>query len=116
MTVLTQGKQTGEFLLSEANGDRSREVVTVTVAGAVALPSGQVLGKLSATGKYVAYNNAGAGGAEIAAAVLLNACPGTNGDYKCTVFVRDCEVWESMLTGIDSAGKTDLTALGVIVR
>ena len=116
MTVLTQGKQTGEFLLSEANGDRSREVVTVTVAGAVALPSGQVLGKLSATGKYVAYNNAGAGGAEIAAAVLLNACPNVNADYKCTVFVRDCEVWESMLTGIDSNGKTDLTAMGVIVR
>ena len=119
MTVLTQGKQTGEFLLSEANGDRSREVVTVTVAGAVALPSGQVLGKLSATGKYVAYNNAGAGGAEIAAAVLLNACPGTNGDYKCAVFNTDAEVIGAVLNGgagVDANGKADLLALGIKVR
>jgi hypothetical protein len=51
MTVLTQGNQTGEFLLSEADGQLSRENVTVTVAGAVALPSGTVLGKITATGK-----------------------------------------------------------------
>ena len=91
-------------------------IVLAIAAAAGALAAGTVLGKITASGKYVAYSNAASNGSETAAAVLLNACPGTNGDYKCTVFVRDCEVWESMLTGIDSNGKTDLTALGVIVR
>lgn len=116
MTVQTESKHTGEFLLSEARGNRSREVVTVTVAGAVALPSGQVLGKITASGKYAAYSNANSNGTEAAAAVLLNACPGVNGDYKCTVFVRDCEVMSGMLTGSDANGVADLLALGVIVR
>ena len=39
MTVLTQGNESYEFLLSEANGMRSRSQVTVTIAGGVALPN-----------------------------------------------------------------------------
>jgi len=46
-TVLTQGIQTAEWLISEAKGSRSRDAGTVTVAGAVALPSGTVLGKVT---------------------------------------------------------------------
>ena len=34
MTVLTQGNEPYEFLLSEANGMRSRSQVTVTIAAA----------------------------------------------------------------------------------
>lgn len=49
-TVLTQGIQPFEFLLSEANGMRSRDQETVTVEGAVALPSGTVLGRRSVAG------------------------------------------------------------------
>jgi len=117
MTALTQGIQTGEFLLSEADGQLSREQVTVTVAGAVALPSGSVLGKITATGKYVKYDEAGTDdGRRVAAAVLLNALPGTNGDYKATVFVRNCEVASAMLTFSDANGVADLKALNVIVR
>jgi hypothetical protein len=119
MPILTQGIQTGEFLLSEATGERSREQVTVTVAGAVALPSGTVLGKITATGKYIKYLDGASDGSQTAAAVLLNACPGVNGDYKCAVFVRDCEVVGAMLNGganVDAPGKVDLTAIGVIVR
>jgi hypothetical protein len=64
----------------------------------------------------VKYSDAAADGSQAAAAVLLNACPGTNGDYKCTVFVRNCEVASAMLTGSDANGVADLKALGVIVR
>lgn len=119
MTVLTQGIQPLEFLLSEADGMRSREQVTVTVAGGVALPSGTVLGKITATGKYIKYSDGASDGSQAAAAVLGTALPGTNGDYKCLVFVRDCEVIGAMLNGgsnVDANGKADLTALGVIVR
>lgn len=117
MTVLTQGIQAGEFILSPANGERSFDNVTVTVAGSVALASGTVLGKITATGKYVKYDETGTDdGRRVAAGVLLNACPGTNGDYKCAVVVRDCEVASAMLTGSDANGVADLKALGIIVR
>lgn len=117
MTVLTQGIQTGEFLASEANGQRSRANVTVTVEDDTALASGTVLGKITATGKYVAYAEAGADdGRRVAAGVLLNALPGVDADYDAVAFVRDCEVIGTMLTGSDANGVVDLAALGVIVR
>lgn len=119
MTTLTQGMQTGEFLLSEGNGMLSREQKTVTVAGAVALPSGTVLGKITATGKLIKYDNAASDGSQAAVGVLYNPLPGVNGDYPATVFVRDCEVIGNRLNGgvaLDAPGIADLLALGVIVR
>ncbi len=120
MTTLTQGIQTGEFLLSEANGMLSREKVTVTIAGAVALPSGTVLGKITATGKYVAWaTGLGDTVGGVASAVLYNPLPGTNGDIKATVFARDCEVIGTMLNAgvaLSADGIADLLAVGIIVR
>lgn len=120
MTTLTQGIQTGEFLLSEANGMRSRGQGVVTVSGAVALPSGTVLGLVTATGKYVKYNDAlGAGLGNAAVGVLYEGCPGVNGDYKRAIIERDAEVVGSMLNGgvaLDANGIADLKALGIIVR
>ncbi len=44
MTTLTEGPRTAGYLISEANGTRSREVVTLA-SGGVYLP-GTVLGKV----------------------------------------------------------------------
>lgn len=212
MTVLHQGIQTGEWLISEAPGNRSRSSAVVTVAAAVALASGTVLGRLAVgtasaaaaagnsgngvmgaitvgagakagvyrltvvepaagagafvvedpdgitvgngdvaaafsggglsftladggndfaagdqinitvaagSGKYVKYDDAGSGGAEVAAAILYNPLHGVIGDYDATVFDLDCEVDGAMLnggTGVDAAGKADLLKLGIKVR
>jgi hypothetical protein len=120
MTTLTQGMQTGEFLLSEADGMRSREQVTVTIAGAVALPSGTLLGKITATGKFVAWaTGLGDTVGGVASAVLYNPLPGVNGDIKATVFARDCEVIGNRLNGgvaVTSDGIADLLDAGIIVR
>lgn len=123
MTTLTQGIQPGEFLMSEANGTRSREAVTVTVASSAKLPSGTVLGKITASGKYVVYANGASDGSEAAAAVLLTELQdGVNGDYPATVIVRDAEVigdrldWKASDGTAVTAGKADLKALGIIVR
>ena len=119
MTVLTQGIQPLEFLISEATGLRSRDQETVTVAGAVALPSGTVLGRITASGKLVKYSDAAADGSQAAVGVLINPCEGVNGDYKRVVLTRDCEVIGAMLNGgagVDANGKADLKALGIIVR
>lgn len=116
MTVLTESIHPGEFLLSEANGYRSREAVTVTVSGADKWVSGTVLGKITASGKYVKYSDVAADGSQTAAAILLNELAPVAGDIAATVIVRDAEVIDAKLTGIDANGRTDLAALGIILR
>ena len=53
MTVLVETRHPGEFILSEANGQRSREAITIA-SGAGIIAAGTVLGKVTASGKYVA--------------------------------------------------------------
>lgn len=111
-----------EFMISEANGQLSREQVTI-VSGAGALKAGTVLGKISASGKYQTYDNASATAAvNAAAAILCYDVDATSADQIASVIVRQAEVHSAGLlwgtndsTGI-TAGKADLLALGVIVR
>lgn len=113
--ALTEARRTGEFLISEANGTISREEVTVAAA-ASALVAGTVMGKITASGKYVAYSNGAADGSEAAAGILYAAVADSAADQKAVLIVRHAEVAENRLTGIDANGKADLLALGVIVR
>jgi len=60
MTILTEGRHTAEFLVSEAEDNRSRE--TVTVASGQDLDAGAVLGKLTKRQAAAAIpTNAGTG-------------------------------------------------------
>lgn len=113
--AFTEGKHTAEFLLSEGNGSISREQVTIAAA-AGALAAGTVLGKITATGKYAAYNNGASDGTEVAAGILWAAAPDLATDQKAAAIVRDAEVVGSVLTGLDANGTADLKALGIIVR
>lgn len=119
MTTLNQPIEPLEFLLSEGDGMISREQVTVTVAGGVAIPAGQVLGKITATSKYVIHNTGAGDGSQNAAAILGYPLAGVNGDYRSLVFVRYCEVIGNRLNNSVApitATVTALTALGIIVR
>ena len=115
MTNLVEGFHTGEYLVSEADGTLSREEVIVTQAG-TALVSGTVMGKVTASGKYVPYSNVAADGSEVAAAVLYTSCVAATGDRGAVVHVRNCEVFGAALTGSDANAVADLKALNVIVR
>lgn len=124
---LTEGQHTGEFILAETNPLISRETVTVTVATATKLEPGHVLAKLSATGKYVEYDNAGSDGSETAAGVLYGECDNSDGgapaDFTAVVVVREAAVRKADLqwnSGVDTNGKTaayaDLAVEHVIAR
>lgn len=126
MSTKTEGKHTGEFLISESPGHISRDQATVTVAAATTLEPGTVLGKLTATGKYVPYDNVGSDGSEAAAGVLYGAL--TNDDvapadlqgvvinFGAEVRAADL-VWASGLVDADkTAGLADLAAFGVKAR
>lgn len=80
MTIFTQGIENLEFLISEANGKQSREQGVVTV-GAVALPSGTVLGRVTAGATAAASAVAGNTGNGTMGAVTLNAVATQVGVY-----------------------------------
>lgn len=104
-----------QFIVSEASNQRSRDNVTVTVAGSD-IVSGTVMGKVAASGKYVPYSNAATDGSEVAAGVLYQHIEARTGDVKAVVFTCDCEVNRKELTGLDAAGEADLRAIGIKVR
>jgi len=130
MTTLTEGRHPAEFLASEANGYRSRDVVTLASNGSTAIvyEAGAVLAKVTSGGKYVYYDNAGTDGTEVAAAVLLEGqtVPAT-GDLAAVVIIRDAEVigvqlvYDPAVTGgtlttAKAAAVVDLLVAGVVVR
>ncbi|KVH43527.1 head decoration protein [Burkholderia diffusa] len=111
--VKVQGSQTAEFLVSEGNGQISREHIIVKAGPA--LPAGQVLG-VTSTGEYAPYDNAANDGAEVAAAVLYAPLAASEAPRSATGIVRLAEVAAARLTGLDAAGRTDLAERHVIVR
>lgn len=118
MTTKTEGSHAGAFIISEANGHRSREVVTIE-AGHI-LEAGAVLAK-NALNTYEEYNNDGSNNA--AAGILVYPVDSSDGTVQATVIVRDAEVngpelvWaDTEDTGDRDAAVVDLKALGIIVR
>lgn len=123
MTTLTEGRHTAEFLLSEANGNRSRDHAKIA-SGAGKLVPGQVLGKITASGKYVAHAPAASNGSETAVAILYAAVDATSADAPAVIVARDAEVKRVELT-YNVATDTDaefaavhasLASVGIVVR
>ena len=113
MESKTEGVRSGEFLVSEANGTRSRESVTITGGS---FPAGQVLGMITASKKHTAYNSAGSDGTETAVAILYAATDASTEDKSAVAIVRDAEVSEELAAGIDAAAITELSDKGIITR
>lgn len=119
-TVKTEGIHNGEWLISDS-GTRSREQRTFTAALNTAYPSGTVLGKITASGKFVPSLNAASDGSQNAVEILLYEIPaGAARDVQVATIARDAEVWGAMLNGgvaLESgvAGEL-LTNSGIVVR
>jgi hypothetical protein len=120
MTSLTEGNHAGEFLLSEATGNRSRENV-ILVSGQD-LPAGTVVGKITASGKYAVVSQGASDGTQTAVGVLYDNVDASAADTECVIIARDAEVIEDeLLFGNESpaelvTAKTELAAVGIIVR
>lgn len=121
MAVKTEGKHDGEFLISESAGDRSRK--NITVVSGQNLAAGTVVGKITASGKYTAYDDDNGDGSEAAAGILVCAVDATDADKAGVIIDRDAEVkddllvWASTNDATDiTNGKADLELLGIRVR
>ena len=88
---------------------------SITVAdGADVLLSGTVMGKITASGKYTAYDDGNSDGTEDAAGILLNRVDPTNGDELGSLMVMGV-VRTGSLYGLDAAAMTDLAAHFIFV-
>ena len=123
MPVFTEGRHAAAFVISEGNGNRSRDTVTVA-SGQGELAAGAVLGKITASGKYALTTVAAVDGSETAVAVLLAAVDATSADVSAAVIARDAEVNGNLLSyGADvdqaaeiAAKNAALAGVGIIVR
>ena len=126
MATLQKRQATASFIISEANGYRSRDDVTVTVPASTTYSAGTILGKITATGKFVRHAAGATNGSEDEAGVLYETITNTTGsgvDNAAVNFARDAEVNGHELTyeiGADAtqitASDSALSALGIIVR
>ena len=129
MATLTKRQSNASFIVSESNGYRSRDTVTVTVPASTTFGAGTLLGKITATGKFVRHDatvKTTPDGSEVEAGILYETLTNTTAsaaDSESVSFARDAEVNGSELTyeaGADAAQITAsdkaLAALGIIVR
>jgi Bacteriophage lambda head decoration protein D len=86
MPVLTEPPSMGYVLKYEVNPNYTREVITLLIG--TNYPSGAVLGRITASGKYTLSAATGADGAQVAAAVLLYPVNATLADAVGIVLVR----------------------------
>jgi hypothetical protein len=119
--MVSEGKHTAEFIVSEANGSRSRDKGTLLANQVVV--AGELLGIETASGKYVAYDPAGTiVGSDTVAGIAYDNYDATGADKSIVVISRDTEVRGSDLTyneavaGTVTAEIAGLKALGLIVR
>lgn len=122
MTTFTEGAHTGEFILSEASGSRSRENGTLDTgdlaAGTVVMVSGAKLVAFA-----VSENSDGSLVTE-AAGILLSAADATSADQAVAYIARDAEVNLKLLTypaetttgGEEAHTIASLALLGIIAR
>ena len=123
MAKKTEGKHTGEYILTEANGSRSRDQAKVA-SGAGKVQAGTILGKVTASGKYVPHAPAAEDGSQTAVAILYANVDATSVDALCVITARDSEVKGADLiynaaTDTDAeklAVHTALASNGIIVR
>lgn len=122
-TTLTESARNAGFILSEANGNRSRE--NGTVASGQNLAAGTVLMDNGA-GLLTALTAAGTAGDldGDAVGILLNAVDASDDDVEGAYIARDAEVNGNSLTyptestagGEKAATIASLAMLGIIVR
>ena len=114
MTIKKEPMHAGEFLLSEGAGNISREAINV--AAGSALNAGQVLGLVTTSGEFAAYEPTAEDGSEKAVAILYGPLGESDIVRRGRAVVRLAEVSEVHLTGLDPEGEKSLAEHFVIVR
>ncbi len=124
MTVLTENPHSGNFILSEDDDGRLSRDNIVVASGAGPLLPGTVLGKVTASGKFVPSPETATDGSETAVAILVGPVNATGADALAVAMTRHAEVNHHGLiydaSVNDDAKKSakwgQLRAAGIVVR
>lgn len=123
MTMLTEGKHAGGFLVWEVLRDYTRDTVTIA-SGAGKLEPGTVLGKITTGGKFTALVPAATNGSQNAAGLLWDAVDASTADAAAVVVLRGPAIvnrheliWPDGATEAQiTAATTALATIGIILR
>lgn len=121
MTTKTEARHSAEFILSEANGNRSRE--NKTLVSGQNLKGGTLLEyENNSTERVTAWtgNRESAGVYDpLPMGILIEDIDASSSDTKCAVMIRDAEVNKKLLTypaqDVDDVN-SGLAALNIISR
>lgn len=118
MTTLTEGRHTAEFILSEANGNRSRD--NGTLLSGLNLVAGTVV-QLDGNDKLVVFDGTldSAAGPEVQAeGILLADSDASAGDLAVAYISRQAEVNVNLLTFAATQAETvkSLKLKGIVAR
>ena len=123
MTMLTEGKHAGGFLVWEVLRDYTRETVTIA-SGAGKLEPGTVLGKITTGGKFTALAPAATNGSQNAAGILWDTVDASTSDAPGVIMLRGPAIvnrhdiiWPEGSTEAQiTAATTALATIGIILR
>ena len=117
----TEGKHAGEHLVWEANPQHCRD--SAVIASGNKLDVGAVVGKVTASGKYVGFSPAATDGSEVPAGLLYDAVDATLADENGVVSSRTSTASSGEVTwptGITVAEQTaaiaELAKIGIVLR
>jgi hypothetical protein len=117
---MIEGKNPGEYLVHEESCDLSREKVILASGDLV---DGTVLGKITASGKYAAFDQDATNGTEKAAGILRGNTDASTDEKGAVIHnalakVRDENLtWPSDITGPEkTAAIAELAALHIKVQ
>lgn len=126
MAIAAEPKYSGDWLKWEEEDLYSREQVTILGGSGSdrVLTTGMVVGKITASGKYVQMDPAAADGSENAAGILLLDTTAPDAvDVQATIIAREAIVSENEITWIGTAtapqiaaATAQLVALTILVR
>jgi hypothetical protein len=123
MTMLTEGKHAGGFIVWEVLRDYTRDTVTIA-SGAGRLEPGTVLGKITTGGKFTTLAPAATNGTQNAAGILWDAVDASTADAAAVVVLRGPAIvnrhditWPDGATEAQiTAATTALATIGIILR
>lgn len=126
MTVITEGTHSADFILHEGGMSYSRDTITIASGVGIVAP-GTVLGKITASGKFIpapAAGVVGSEGAEVGVAISIHGVDATSADVATVAVARYAVVNANQLT-YDTSVNTDpekaakvaeLKAVGILAR
>jgi hypothetical protein len=120
-TVSPYNRGPGHFCVGELNYERANQPVVIALA-APAMLAGQIMGKITASGKYVPLNTGAATGEEVFAGILWDDVADSAADQKKVVTVREATVnsnalvgWSALSAPQKATAITQAAALGIII-